>query len=382
MKKYLLISDASSMHVYNFLNIVMKGRGFDIYLITHTNTPIPQRNKDLFQEMDVKLITTFHLTCSNKRDVLSRLKKFLYKWWAMYKIGTIDICHIHFLHKQSCLLYLTKLSRIKHLILTYWGSDILQIDENGIKLQKKCFKHADVITLTVSKTFKRFKMIFPTKFHSKASIIRFPCGGIEAIKALKSKYTVDECKKILCISADKIAITLGYNALPEQRHIECLKQLASLPDNCKSQICILLPLQYARIDQTYIQEIEKAAILTGIESISFHKYMSPEEMAVLTCATDIYVNVRPTDAFSNTLKEMLYSGTYVIQGEWLVYEELDGIGWPRCKIQSLDQLPEAILQCIMRYCKYGKAPSCQAIWDMFAPSNVRKQWDKVFSLCV
>ncbi|CAK7005021.1 MAG: hypothetical protein PARBB_00799 [Parabacteroides distasonis] len=380
MTKYLLISDASSMHVYNFLNIVIKDRGFKVYLITHTNTPIPMRNKILFQELGVTLISTSHLFCSDKRDSISRFIKFAYKWWYMFKIGTIDICHIHFLHKQSCLLYLTKLMTIKHLILTYWGSDILRINKEDIEIQEKCFKHADLITLTVSNTFKHFKNTFPIQYHKKAKIIRFPCGGIEAIKSIKEEYTAEECKKILGIPTDKITIALGYNALPEQRHIDCLKQLTTLPNEYKSKLCILLPLQYARIDNEYIRQVEYNAGLTSIDYFSFHQYMDPKEMAILTCATNIYATVRATDAFSNTLKEMLYSGTYIIQGKWLVYEELDEIKWPRYQLDSLNQINKAVIQCIKDYYKQGDAPSCQFIWDMVSPSNVRKLWDQEFSL--
>lgn len=378
MKKYLIISDASSMHVYSFIKDVILGRGYELTILTHSISKIPDEYQKFYDDNDIKIISVANKSFAEKRDMISVAKKLLYKVKEIRKIGEIAVCHIFFVHRQSCLLYLLCRSRIKHLILTYWGSDIL-ISPTKDKYQKKCFDRAGFITHLSGNTLTAFRKRYGNKYENKSKIVRFGAGALVEVAEAKKSGTKEFYKKNIGASPSKVTVMIGYNALPEQRHLECIELLKNVASEIKENVVLLLPLQYARINEDYISKIKLALKNSGYEYVILEKYMNYEEIAKLTCATDVYVSVRPTDAFSCTMKELLFSGIYLIQGAWLSYEELDKIDWPREKISSLEELKPAFEKCVKRYLKGETPQRCLIMWEMFSPEGFRKQWDKVYS---
>lgn len=379
-KKYMIISDAGSMHIYNFIKHSLLGRNFDIYIVSHAVKELPERNKKLYEEHNIKVISVIDFPYKDKTDKISKFKKLNHKLNQIKKIGKIDVCHIHFLHIQSCIIYLLCKNIFNKLILTYWGSDILKLNKKTKIFQKLCIKRADKITLSVANTFNVFRSHYGDKFDSKASIVRFVSGALIEINDLMNNNNRIQIKSELGFPKDKYAVTIGYNADPDQFQDEYIRNISSMPQDIKDRMFLVLPLQYGRVNMQYIDSIHNELVNSGCEYIEIHNYMDYKQMSRLCVASDIYVHARKTDAFSSSLKEQLYSGTHIIQGSWLKYIELDEINWERTSIHQKDQLSTALVSVIKRFDENSGVikNSCELMWNLTSPKNVRSQWDAVF----
>lgn len=378
MKKYLLISDAGSMHVYNFVKNNLIGRDFDIYILSHSIIDIPTEYKLYYQNNNITVYTPQDIPEYKNRNIKTTILKFLYKLQVIRNIGYFDVCHIHYLNIYSCILYLLNKKRFNKLILTFWGSDILVKDKRAYWFRKRCMKYADQITLSVHKTLRTFHDKYGHSFDDKVRIVRFMSGTIDIIKDKLLHSNPSESKKQLGLPLDKISITLGYNADSSQHQDLLIEYLESLPYNIKNKLFIVVPMTYSRIDNNYIENVEKALQNSSIKGKILTDYMTYTQMADLSIASDIYVNSRDTDAFSNSMKEQLFAGTLMIQGKWLEYDELDAISWPRVIINDRTELPTVVRDIIENHPDKIKKNSCKFIWETFSGPGVRKQWDNLY----
>ncbi len=53
--KYLVIGDANSMHIYNFVNTVLLPRGYEIHLLTLSSRPLRESYQQFYDEKGVKV---------------------------------------------------------------------------------------------------------------------------------------------------------------------------------------------------------------------------------------------------------------------------------------------------------------------------------------
>lgn len=368
------------MHVYNFIKCSLLGRGFEISILSHSTKPIPEQYEKFYKDNGIKVYCIQSLPCKMDRGLVARWKKFAYKFEAINELGDIDVCHIHYLHIQSCLLYLLKRRHFKHLILTYWGSDIIKLDGKIKFFQRICMNFADRITLSVTKTLKIYHNQFGHKYDDKVQILRFLSGALDEIKYKMENSTCEECKQFLRLPLDKKVITIGYNADPAQHQDEFISNLSTLPKGTKEKLYIVVPMTYSRISREYEDNTRNALSNCGISGRILNEYMNYDQMSALAMATDIYVNARETDAFSNSMKEMLFAGTRMIQGSWLTYEELDEIKWPRLFLNTRSELAEKVKYLIEDHPDMLEKKSCEFIWNTFSKVGVRRQWDDLFKL--
>lgn len=379
MIRYLLIGDAGSMHVYNFVKNSLLGRKFDIYILSHSIVPIPVEYHNFYDSNNIKIFTARDINGYEKRGIKSAINKFIYKCRVINQLKEVDICHFHYLNIYSCILYLLFRSRIKRLVLTFWGSDILVENKKSYWFRKRCMKYADRITVSVSRTMRAFKELYGHEFDNKVQILRFMSGTIDIIKNKLSTSTADESKKNLGIPLDKIAITIGYNADPAQHQDMLISYLNILPVRLKQKLFIIVPMTYSRVDRDYINRVESEMTRIDIDGVILKDYMNYEQMADLSIASDIYVNSRDTDAFSNSMKEQLFAGTLMIQGKWLEYDELDQINWDRIWLNDRADLPAIVTDILDNHPEKLQKSSCTFIWETFSGPGVRKQWDELYA---
>ena len=101
-------------------------------------------------------------------------------------------------------------------------------------------------------------------------------------------------------------------------------------------------------------------------------------MAKLSLATDIYLQLRFTDALSASMQEQIYSGSIIIQGSWLEYDELDGVGLPILKINRMEELPERLKESIDNYDTNRPRPLPDYIKRMSSGEMSRKQSMEIY----
>lgn len=366
------------MHIYNFIKNTLANRDFEIYIISHSIIEIPAEYKLYYHKNHITVYSPRNISGFNGRDVMTAIRKFLYKIKIIRSIGYFDVCHIHYLNIYSCILYLLNKKRFGRLILTFWGSDILVENKRAYWFRKRCMKYADQITASVYKTLRTFHDKYGHDFDDKVRIVRFMSGTIDIIKDKLLHSVQSESKQRLGFPLDKITITLGYNADSAQHQDLLIQYLDSLPDSIKDKLFVVVPMTYSRINNNYIENVEKSLQSSSMKGKILTDYMNYDQMADLSIASDIYVNARDTDAFSNSMKEQLFAGTLMIQGKWLEYDELDAIAWPRVIINDRSELPIVVRDIIGNHPDKIKKNSCRFIWETFSGPGVRKQWDELY----
>lgn len=380
--KYLIISDASSMHVYNYIKNMLFGRGYDIYILTHSVKEIPKEYLDYYKENN---ITVYSLRYEGYKNLYGRNKlnvaiKFFKKALFMRRLGYIDICQLHYVHRASLLLIRLFRKRIGKVIFSYWGSDILQPSSREVREQKRALPLADVITVTVKNSYNVFRKRFGSGYDSKLRVVHFAAGGISGIKQIAQERTKEQCRAEFLIPDGKLMVVCGYNADPSQRQEQIAQQLAKLGDDIKSKLHLVVPLQYNRVSAQYIQSVKEAFSLVGCSYSILEDYVSFERNAIMSLATDIYLNLRISDAFSNAMKEQVCAGSYLVTGTWLNYIELDECNAPVTKIAAFDELPRVIEGLVNNY-KFPKENIIfEPFYRMFATENVREEWDKLLDM--
>ena len=373
--KYLIISDASSMHVYNFCKNILSGREYEIYILRHSVQEIPKQYAAYYRENN---ITVFSPGKANDgKGKFATVKRFLRKVLFLIRLGKVDVCHIHYLHRSSCELYRMFRRNFKKLIISFWGTDILCPPEKEFKAQKKCVPYADLITVTVEHSKDVFRQKFGTEYDHILTFGRFAGGGLQGIHDFASKKTIEECRKEFHVPDGKLCVVCGYNANPSQHQDIICNEISFISEDIRNKMHLIIPLQYGRTSDKYIDDVKAAAEKCGCSYEILEEYVPFERNSIMCLATDIYINLRDTDAFSNAMKEQIYSGSLMIQGSWLVYEELEQIGAPVIKIDALEDLHTVLAQTVKAYQAKTEIQLFAPLYDIFSVQAVRASWDDI-----
>lgn len=374
--KYLVIGDASSMHIYNFVKSVLLPRKYEVYLLTLSASPIRNEYLAFYKKNNVVVYSIADKGYKNldKKDYVHRILNIWRKMRLMQDVPFVDVCHVHSVYKTAMIMVLQNRSKFRKLILSYWGGDIEDKSQKVIKLREKCFQVADAITVTVKQTYKEFQKIYGHLYDSKLYICRFATDGLNCIHELSKNTTREECRKSYGIQKEKICITCGYSAYAAQHQDLCLEKIQLLDEEIKKRIHVIVPMQYGRYDMEYVNRVKKLARCCDFPCMVLEEFVPFEMSAKLAIATDIYLHLRDTDAFSNALKEHVYASSYVIKGTWLNYPELDDMKAVVTSITSFDELQEAISNAINSSEIAEEITLFRPIFQLYSREAVVKQW--------
>ncbi|MBO7149895.1 MAG: hypothetical protein J6V71_03265 [Clostridia bacterium] len=381
MQSYLIIGDANSMHIYNYVKNILGVDNYKISLMTLSTKRVREEYRQFYQENDIKLYSIAEKYGDNipNKTKKERIINFIRKYLLAKSLPKFDFCHIHSVYKTSLFFYLSNRRKFKHLITSFWGGDIEDKSKRLIKIREKCFKRANAITVTTQKTLEEFRDIYGNKFNDKLKVCRFATAGVECIKKVYEENFVDDCKEIVGFPKDKFCITCGYSAYADQHQDVIINKIATLPQEIKNKIFISVPMQYGKFEEDYVNSIYNALQNCGCEYTVLTEYFPFEKKAAEAIATDLYIHMRDTDAFSNSLKEQICAGTTVIVGKWLKYYELEQMNADFTYVDSFDKIPDIVLNCLEN--KKEKR-LFQPIYDMYSFVAVKNQWKEVFDFMV
>ncbi len=383
--KYLVIGDSGSMHIYNFVKTVLLPRNYEVHLLTLSVEPIRQEYLEFYKQNDVKIYSLYECGYKDldKTDKFHRLLNIYRRFRLMKKVPKVDICHIHSVYKTSIALVLRNRKKYNKLILSYWGGDIEDRSRGVVMLRKKSFAIADAITVTVKKTLQDFREIYGSEFDNKLKVCRFATGGLSCINDLSTKFTLEDCRKAYNIPQDKICITCGYSAYREQHQERCLEEINKLPKELKDKLYVIVPMQYGRMDDTeYFASVEAAKQKSDFDCVILKEFVPFEMSARLAIATDIYLHLRDTDAFSNALKENVYAGSEIISGKWLTYIELDEMHAPIKYISDFSELKDTLEATLKNYHLKNEMVLFEPIYNLYSTENIVKGWQEIIDFAV
>lgn len=383
--KYLVIGDANSMHIFNFVKTVLLPREYEVHLLTLSNMQVRESYRSFYSENGIFLHSIAEKGYSglDKNDRVHRLLNLWRKLRLMKDIPKVDVCHVQSVYKTSMIMLLKNKKKYDRLILSYWGGDIEDRNESVVELRRKCFEFADAITVTVMQTYNEFREIYGNKYDDKLYVSRFATAGIDCIKSFEGKVSRRECRESYGIPEGKICITCGYSAYREQHQDRCIEEIAKLPEDIRKKLFVIVPMQYGKLDDTeYFERVEAAKAKADFDCVILKEFVPFEMSARLAVATDIYLHLRDTDAFSNALKEHVYGGSHIITGSWLKYIELEEMNAPMTVIDSFDELNETLLEILKDFEIKKELELFSPIYELYATEKIAEQWGRVVDIAI
>ncbi|WP_297974548.1 glycosyltransferase [uncultured Bacteroides sp.] len=295
-----------------------------------------------------------------------------------------DIIHVHYI-ENIIVRDIDFFSRRIHgkLIVSIWGSDFLRASKSRKKKLIKLFNRADRITIASDTVIKKFKECYiGNTFISKIVLCRL---GLEPLENLRSILMSDMNSRIskskIGLCEDKIIITIGYNASRLQHHIDIIENIehSSLLSPFCDKIEFLLPITYPK-DNEYITMIKKIVLNSKYHYNIIEHFLSDGDVAHLRIASDIFVQLQPTDMLSGSMLEHLSARNIVITGSWLPYDCLDQWGIFLRRIDRLELISNELYDVLNNFVVYKELcdENSKMIIDKFRWNNVIQNWISLY----
>ena len=137
--RYLIIGNADSMHIYNFVKTVLLPENYEVHILTLSTKPINEKFRTFYRENGVFIYSVAEKKYRGvgKKDPFHRALDFFRKLRLMREVPAMDICHMHSVYKTACIMVLRNRKKFKKLIFSYWGSDVNVRTPYIIKICKK-----------------------------------------------------------------------------------------------------------------------------------------------------------------------------------------------------------------------------------------------------
>jgi glycosyltransferase involved in cell wall biosynthesis len=210
------------------------------------------------------------------------------------------------------------------ILATLFGSDFYRSSQEELHIQRKIYETADIVVIGPNMK-PDFDKQFPG-FSNKTIFNQFGSKRLDIIAEIAQQNNKHSLRKKYGIPDQKIVVTVGYNAKPEQQHLIFLKQIKSLDTNYKNKLFILLPLTYGKEDVVYNDKLTKSLSELNIEYKCIENRLTDDELAETKIISDITVNLQTTDALSSSIKEAFVAGDILLVGDWLPYSIYKNLG--------------------------------------------------------
>lgn len=282
--------------------------------------------------------------------------------------NSYDIIHIHFLEKHTEFLMNNLLNSSSKLIISIWGSDFYKKSLDELNKYISLFNKASLITFTSKETLKEFKK----NLNVNTPLVTQPFGLALIDYLHHNKYTKEKAKKILGLN-NSFTITVGTNGRRMQNHIEIFEAINSVINYLPHKTKILLPLTYKR-EKEHLAAIKKYIKENkNIDFVLFEEFMYNHQLALLSSATDVLIQVQNTDQFSGTMLEHIYAGSKIITGSWLPYKILIEKGIPLNLVEKVEDVGKKIIE-IKDQENFNLEHQQNVVWELSSWSSNANKW--------
>lgn len=332
-KKILILGNAQSIWVKEYIeHVLLPTDNYDIYVTTQKKGG---EYYNFYVDNNINLVETDKpikgIKNSRVRTVINILKA---------TRDNYDIIHVHYvpLNIMSYIYSKIVFRRGEKIILSFWGSDLLQSNTKN-KWQKSCIEKSDYVTVSGSILKEEFVKQYPCYNVDKIKTIKFGISVLPYIDSVQQTYSKERLRKILGLSENKVIISIGYNARESQQHLKVIEEFKKLPKDLRQKFSIVLQFGTGISSPNYKTKLICSLKDANIEYMFTEGYLDKEQTAILRSATDIFIHAQETDALSASVQEYLYSGAFVINPKWIDYKELKDLGVQYREYNSFEELP-------------------------------------------
>lgn len=376
MERVLIIGNRFDKHLVRFVSGLRKeGVSFYIDIIDASMRSDKSESDCLYDKVYI-----VKRTCNSlwyKIPIISHICKYRDSRILFDSISSsYAIINIQYITLLSCVLSFHFNSLSAKIITTPWGSDIYRVSMFRRKLVRKVLEHSDYVTAISNTKFGNdIKKIFNVP-EKKCIPLCFGSNVLDRIS--DSKIAKEDAKFFFVKNNEKYLIVCGYNASPAQNHLRIIDSLNRIKEYLPTNVFFVFPMTYAKKD-AYIKEVKEKLDKLGVNYKILDSYLSDDEIVLLRKATDLFIHMQTTDAYSSTLHEYLLCGTKIINAEWLRYPELEQDSIPYV-LSNFNRLSDDILACIGPESQLNLNNSTlRTVIESYKWSFQLKQWIAIFN---
>jgi|GEM_PF-904807 len=292
-------------------------------------------------------------------------------------INEYDVICIHGFWKEALNVYNKLDASHTFTVGAVWGSDFYRRKKGDDSLFK-AFDRCDRVLVATDEMENDILAVYPLS----PKKIRKCMFGLEPLETLfkMSGTSVPLNKKMFGFEEKAFVITCGHNASQFQEHLKIIDQLIENQLELPPSYILVFPVTYGG-SKNYILKIKDKLQKSGLKHKLIEEYLTDEKIALLRLATDIFIQVQKTDAFSGSMREHLFAQNIVITGDWLPYQSLSNEGIYFKTISDLNQLGGMVTNVIKNYEEFKQIVKDRNIPDKFQhfrwPVSII-EWHRVF----
>lgn len=350
------------------------------YVLSSIDCKIFLIENENMDEIDMEYYNLYNVEFVNlfkKNHILKYLPKisnylvFKKNLKELSRTAPLDYIHIHYVGNYSFMRVAYKIIRksCKKLILTFWGSDILNINKSNAKKIKKLIKNADTLVCGTKPIHDEVIKQFGIDNESKIKKCIF--GNViltEENDELSEKINKKE----------KTVIAIGYNGSKRQQHIKVIKTLSGLPEQYKKNIYILVQASYGNGDIEYLKQVELELKNSGFEWEIITKYLNVSETIALRKNVDIFIHAQTSDAMSASVLEYIYYDTFVLNPKWIEYDEWKEMGINYIEYENFDDIRGLVIKIIDDSNKLLLGENKKIIKEQFSWLACADSWRRLY----
>lgn len=384
--KILVIGDAGSIFIKQYIEYVLLDGKNQVVLIEEN--ALNSDYKSFYDENNVIIEPLWNKKWSFLRNIPRVRSMIGVPLWCSYikkKYGEFDLVHIHGVSRSRGDIALNMRDSTKKMIVSVWGDEIFRNNAKILADFEKYYKCADRITMATKKMYDTFISVYGEKYADVISINKFAIGLFDKIDNVKVQYSREELCDFFGIEhPEKITVFVGHNGREAQRHIEITKVLSNLSKEYLEKITLVYTMTYGVKSQQYLDEMLTVAKKLGCDIVVLKEFMNEDTAARLRNICDVLLHAQLTDGFSASIQESLYSGSIILNGSWLPYEELPDYKDCMIEYDHIEDIPKILMDVLENYKTYKSkfVSNRETLRSISSLEITTQKWNETIKLTV
>lgn len=385
--KVLIIGDCNSIHIVNFMRVVLKRLDkLEITLFDMNAQGITNKEAyEYYQKNNIKIVINNGLVQIVKSNLIRKIPKLRVLVHLMLlnrkisELGDFDYCLIHFVDVIKAKIVVRNKNKYRNIIPVFWGSDLLRNKKIESSYFRKLFQLSYKIVFNTENMKRNFKNVYKKEFDSKVEVIKFPTMSFGKIKHLQKASNLESVKKSLALPKDKLIVICGHSGTKEEQYEKLIDSISMCSEYVKKKCYFVFLMTYGRSDlKDYQNDIKGLINKNNINGIVLSNYTEHDEILKLFICSNIYISTITTDAFSGVMQENLYSGAMLIYGKWLKYYEIENSDIVAQSVQTISDVTHSLQDVVMNYDKIKPRlkQNAELISSISSPQIINEMWRK------
>lgn len=326
--RVILLIDANSIYCKEYIENILLGK-YEVIVLSYEYN---RRFRKYYKDNGIKVW--------DSPDINKLLKK------AEKQINSDDIFHVHFVNPHILKILRKPYMKCQKRILTYWGSDLFRTSFIERYSALPYIYNADIVTVINNVMYQKIRKMVLKKKQKSIKCLDFGNSFFNTIDDISTQMSVEECKSYWGLDTKKIIVSVGYNAIKEQQHLEMMQEVVKLPEKILQKLFFVFHFGYGKKDNIYMKQLKTVLEKNHLQYKIIEQFLDKREIAILRLSTDIFLYGQTTDALSASMLEYLYAGAVLIKPKWLDYSELRDMGISYSEYKSFQEIPRLLVNLI------------------------------------